>query len=56
MLKMRLAVMGSTITDDDMLAHILNNVSKSYEGVVTNPDNDADAPDSSDGVRSEGSD
>ena len=36
MLKMRLAVMGSTITDDDMLAHILNNVSKSYEGVVTN--------------------
>ena len=28
--------MGSTITDDDTLAHILNNVSKSYEGVVTN--------------------
>ena len=36
MLKMRLVVMGSTITDDEMLAHILNNVSKSYEGVVTN--------------------
>ena len=35
-LKMRLAIMGSTISEDDMLAHLLLNVTKEYEGVVMN--------------------
>ena len=33
-LKMGLAVMKSTIIDDDMLAHLLLNVTKENEGVV----------------------
>ena len=35
-LKMRLVVMGSTITEDDMLAQLLLNATKEYEGVVMN--------------------
>ena len=34
--KMRLTAMSSTITNDDMLAHLLLNVTKEYEGVVMN--------------------
>ena len=34
--KTRLSIMGSTISEDDMLAHLLLNVTKEYEGVVMN--------------------
>ena len=34
--KMRLAIMGSTISEDNMLVHLLLNVTKEYEGVVMN--------------------